>query len=175
MFPLGITEYEEIEEDFFKYFYTYQDSSAEIRLLSANRERTPENFEISSRFFENKPKTRPELVTRRKKPPTKKAKKKKRAATNDANNINSAKTADQLEKEFYKKVISKKIPVFTNPRNTANNTLLTRRQLTEEKIIENVRRYGDPADRIDYTGLCVVDESLYYEELAKLRGSNSII
>ena len=79
------------------------------------------------------------------------------------------------EQELYVKIISRKIPVISSTRPISHNALLTRRQLTEEKIIENVKRYGDPADRIDYSGLCVVDESLYYEELAKLRGSNSIL
>jgi WD40 repeat protein len=34
-------------------------------------------------------------------------------------------------------------------------TVYTRRQLTEEKIIANVLRFGDPADRVDTRGLCV--------------------
>lgn len=33
--------------------------------------------------------------------------------------------------------------------------IYTRRQLTEEKIIANVIRFGDPADRVDTRGLCV--------------------
>lgn len=170
-FPVGITEYEEISEDYFKYVYKYQSSDSDRSLISIEREKTPEK---PSTFFgpaETKPKFRPEVANRKKKAQTKKAKKKR----NLLKNSNPEQKIRDLEQQLYIKVISKKLPMMKNSRPISHNALLTRRQLTEEKIIENVRRYGDPADRIDYSGLCVVDESIYYGELAKLRGSTSII
>lgn len=172
VFPLGITDYEEINEDYFKYTYTYQQSEPEVALNSIDKDRMTERTALSPRPVEHRNRPRNEIIPRRKKPVPKKPKKKRFESKNDKTTLFETKDP---ELELYKKIISKKIPIISNARSISNNVLLTRRQLTEEKIIENVRRYGDPADRIDYTGLCVVDESLYYEELAKLRGSTSII
>lgn len=170
-FPIGSTEYEDLADDYFKAYVPQVDENEQMMKL-INREKTPEKLSIYTKVAETRAK--PENIKKKSKSVSRKQKRKK----NDSNLLPKSKKKDPFEEmqlEMYKKVISKKIPVLTNARPVSNNTLLTRRQLTEEKIIENIRRYGDPADRIDYTGLCVVDESLYYEELAKLRGSNSII
>ncbi|CAG9319560.1 unnamed protein product [Blepharisma stoltei] len=71
--------------------------------------------------------------------------------------------------EGYKEVITQKLPLIYERRRFEPQNLLTRRQLTEEKIVTNVKRYGDPADRVDHTGLCVIDEALYFQEIEKLR------
>ena len=172
MFPLGYTESEEINEDYFKHAFYEKNSESDHSPLPIEREKTPPRLFLSTRNVETRTrKLTADAVTRKKKQTVKKNKKKR-----IVNNVSRhSQPALDVEQAAYIKVISKKIPVITNARPRSNNNLLTRRQLTEEKIIENVRRYGDPADRIDYSGLCVVDESLYYEELAKLRGSNSII
>lgn len=165
-------EYEELADDYFKVYVPQVEVEDEFsRVLE--REKTPDRIFLSVKPVEARPKVKVEAAVKKKKLATKKQKKKR----NDAKVAAKGKldAFEQMHIEMYKKVISKKIPVITGNRPVSNNTLLTRRQLTEEKIIENIRRYGDPADRIDYTGLCVVDESLYYEELAKLRGSNSMI
>jgi hypothetical protein len=168
-FPLGTPEYEELTDDYFKAYVPQVDEN-EMMMKIIEREKTPDKLSVVFKALEFKPKE-----TKKKSKSVSRKQKRKR---NDSNTLPKAKKKDpfeELQLEMYKKVISKKIPVITNARPVSNNTLLTRRQLTEEKIIENIRRYGDPADRIDYSGLCVVDESIYYEELAKLRGSNSII
>lgn len=165
-------EYEELTEDYFK-VYVPQTEAIDEFSIAIEREKTPDKINFTSKFIEARPKTKVETAAKKKKIAAKKQKKKR----NDSKAMAKGKkdAFEQMHIEMYKKVISKKIPVISGNRPVSNNTLLTRRQLTEEKIIENIRRYGDPADRIDYTGLCVVDESLYYEELAKLRGSNSMI
>ena len=174
LFTPGVTEYEDIDEDYFKFMYTYQVSDSDKSLTPREREKTPERLNISALIVETRGKFRSEMASRKKKIAPKKSKKKRANATKSASKNRPVISRDP-EQELYVKIISRKIPVISSTRPISHNALLTRRQLTEEKIIENVKRYGDPADRIDYSGLCVVDESLYYEELAKLRGSNSIL
>lgn len=173
-FPPGVTEIEEINEDYFKFMFQNTNLGIEKVPSPLLRDYTPEKSAFSSKVFDIKDKPWP-VIVKKKKAQQKKPKKKRREVSKQDGKRRNKFGIDEKELAEYRKVISQKIPVLTGRRPISHNTLLTRRQLTEEKIIENVRRYGDPADRIDYTGLCVVDESLYYEELAKLRGSNSIL
>ena len=72
----------------------------------------------------------------------------------------------------YNEVLSSKMPSLQSKTNrTTGPTIMTRRELTGEKIASNIVRHGVPADQVDYTGLCVIDEELYYKELEKLNNS----
>ena len=65
--------------------------------------------------------------------------------------------AEQQFRKEYLESLSTSVPLGP-PRGDGGPVFLTRRQLTEERIIANVLRYGDPADRPDVSGLRVVAE-----------------
>ena len=66
--------------------------------------------------------------------------------------------AEQQFRKEYLESLTTSVQPFLGAKADAGPVFLTRRQLTEERIVSNVLRYGDPADRPDVSGLRVVAE-----------------
>lgn len=66
--------------------------------------------------------------------------------------------AEQQFRKEYLQSLTTNVKPFFGARADTGPVFLTRRQLTEERIMTNVMRYGDPADRPDVSGLRVVAE-----------------